>query len=284
MGGLRRRVGARDEGAPVLQHGRLHFSPSTRGIHRANPGNLEAAPHSIRAAEGRRRRARLSAIRSDEDRVCDVRPAGRRRACAPRVRSDRRSVPSIRRRRPDGSCRAGCARRRAAAEHPHERPCGDAQRGDVRARARAMVSESVSRAHGVAHPDAARARPLLRHAAGRRPLYVSEYAQLEFPWRDGMGRAAARQSRLSRAAARIRSDGPGHQRPRVRSQPRCARARLPRRTLSADVESAADRDTRVPLRDERVGQLHHRPLPGIFERVGRGRWNGRRIQIRSCYG
>ena len=34
----------------------------------------------------------------------------------------------------------------------------------------------------VAHPDAARPRPLLRHAAGRRSLHVPEHSELEFSW------------------------------------------------------------------------------------------------------
>ena len=76
----------------------------------------------------------------------------------------------------------------------------------------------------LAHPDAARARPLLRHAAGQRSLHVSEHPELELSWRHRLGRAAARQSRLSRASARIGADGSRHQRPRVRSQPRRARA------------------------------------------------------------
>ena len=50
------------------------------------------------------------------------------------------------------------------------------------------------------------------------------------------------------------------------------------------VEGAPPRDARVPLRDERVGKFHHRPLPGIFECVGCRRRDGRRIQIRAGRG
>ena len=136
-----------------------------------------------------------------------------------------------------GHATLGTSRRRATAEHPHERTCRDADGRHVRVRARAVVSKSVSRADGVAHPDAARARPLLRHAAGQRSLHVSEYPELELSWRDGLGCAAARQSRLSRASARIGADRSRHQRPRIRSQPRRARAHISRRALSAVIKA-----------------------------------------------
>ncbi len=140
-----------------------------------------------------------------------------------------------------------------------------------------------------AFPDlmASRIRTPLGHVhyfgtpPGRRPVHVSEHPELEFSRRHGLGRAAARQSRISRPPARICADRSRHERPRVRSQPRRARADISRRALSAAVESAAARDARVSLRDERVRQLHHRPLSGIFERVGRRRRNGGRIQVRT---
>ena len=69
MGDIRRGMGPADEGAPVLQHRRLHLSAGAGGLHRENPGALEAAADSVRASESRGRRARLSPIRSGEDRV-----------------------------------------------------------------------------------------------------------------------------------------------------------------------------------------------------------------------
>ena len=61
-------------------------------------------------------------------------------------------------------------------------------------------------------------------------------------------------------------------------------AHVSRGALSAFVEGAAARDARVPLRDERVGKFHHRPLPGILECVGGRRRDGRRIQVRAGRG
>ena len=143
--------------------------------------------YSVRDSEGRGRRARVSSVRSDEDRVCVVRPESRSRARASRVRSGGRGVSPVWRRGADGSCRARRSRRRAPAEHPNDRPCRYTDRRHVRARARPVVSQSVSGAHGRAHPDTARPRALFRHAAGRRSLHVPEYSELEFSWQSQAG-------------------------------------------------------------------------------------------------
>jgi glycine/D-amino acid oxidase-like deaminating enzyme len=117
-----------------------------------------------------------------------------------------------------GLRRAWRSRRRTSAEHPHDRSRGDADGRHVRLCAGSVVSKGVSRSHGDAHQDAARPRPLLRHAAWRRSLYVSESPELEFSRRHGLGGASSGQSRISCPPSRVGVDGSRYQRSRVRSQ------------------------------------------------------------------
>ena len=56
LDGIRRRMGPSDEGAPVLQHRRLHFSLRTGSLHGEDPGALDTA----RAFRSKFRRSRTS--------------------------------------------------------------------------------------------------------------------------------------------------------------------------------------------------------------------------------
>ena len=162
-------------------------------------------------------------VRSDEDYVRVARPESGCRARAPRLRGGGRGIPSVWRRSPDGLCRTRRSKRRAVAEHQDDWTVCHAHGRHVRVCARALVSEGVSRSHGVTHTDAARPRPLFRHAAGQRSVHLPQHSELQFSRRDGLARAAARQSRIPRPPARLRADRSRYERPRLRSQPRRAR-------------------------------------------------------------
>ena len=217
----------------VLQHRRLHLSRGSlrrSRTPRRSSGSSSGIPFEVLNPEDVAREYPRAARRH---RVRAARPAGRRRARAPSV-----EVVAEAFRHSGGEVMMGHAALGDRDGDRLQRSENDRTRCDpygchVRACARALVSEGVTRADGLPHPHTARARPLLRHPARGRPIHVSEYPELQLSRRDWLGRVAARQPRFSRTTARRPAHRSGHERSGVRSQQRRTRTRLHRRPFSS---------------------------------------------------
>ena len=147
--------------------------------------------------------------------------------------------------------------------------------GDVRSRLRPVVPEGPARAHGPSDSHRHGPRLLLRRAPRRHPLLLSAHAQLRRPGLHRLAGPAPRPPRIPRPHRRPASRRSRPLRSLDRAQAPRSRARHPAAPLSRPGRGAHQRDPRLPLREQRRQQLHHRHPPGPRQRlVGRRRLRG----------